>query len=98
MAHALEKDEVRSVLFANYYKWADSQDEGLTIDRRALLWVSRCKEVCADIRHAHSQSIGSANLIVYHGFANIVHQIIELLCVFGIAQELCNILLSRHRV
>jgi len=64
-----------------------------------LLYVSRCKEVCVDVRQTQSESwLERANLIVYHRFANIIHQIVELLCVFGIAQELRNVALSCHRV
>jgi len=48
------------------------------------------------VRCGGGGSFESTNLVVYHGLANIIHQTVQPLRVLGVAQELCNILLSCH--
>jgi len=58
--------------------------------------VVRRSEV--DVRCDESRSSENANLIVHHGLVNIIHQIVEFLCILGVIQELCDIFLSCHWV
>ena len=50
-----------------------------------------------DVRCGESESFGKANLIIHHGIANIIHQIVEPR-VLSVVQELRDILLGRHWV
>ena len=94
VAHAVE---LRSILSTGYYPclddWvSDSQLFGGCCCRCPVAMKSE-----ADVRCDESRASGSTDLIVYHGLANIVHKIVELLRIFGVAQELHNIFLSCHQ-
>ena len=64
-------------------------------------WCCRCLVVArsgVDVTFDESEPFGNANLIVHHGLADIIHQIVKLLCILCVAQELRNVLLSFHSI
>ena len=48
------------------------------------------------VRYDGSRSFGNTNLIIHHSLANIIHQIVDLLCVLSVVQELRDTFLSCH--
>ena len=52
----------------------------------------------ANVRCDENQPFESTNPIVYQSIVNVIHQTVKLLCIIGVVQEVCKVLLSCHRV
>ena len=49
-----------------------------------------------DIRYNWSKALGSVNLILHQGIADILHQKVDPLCILGVVEETHRIILACH--
>ena len=98
MTHAVEKEKLCSVLLAGYDACARSWTSHSRLSDGCFRRYSVVRMSEADVRRDDIQPFGSANLIVHHSLANILHRIVEPLRVVGVVQEPHNIFLSCNQV